>query len=68
MNLMANEAVNTQSEMDISQALDSAAASLMHEHMAKNVRKDYIRKQLEGGLENIMLYKTQVKWNVVYYV
>lgn len=55
----------TQSELDVSQAIDRASSDMLNQHKVGK-RQNYIKRQLAGGLENIMLYKTQGKEEVVF--
>ena len=65
MDYLPNRNLMTQSELDVSQALDRASAEMLNRNKAGK-RKNYIQRQLVDGLENIMLYKTQGKEEVVY--
>jgi len=65
MDYLPNRNLMTQSELDVSRALDRASAEMLSRNKAGK-RKNYIQRQLVDGLENIMLYKTQGKEEVVY--
>ncbi len=65
MDYLPSRNLMTQSELEVSNALNLASAEMLNRNKAGK-RKGYIQRQLVDGLENIMLYKTQGKEEVVY--